>query len=567
MAAEEAGTVDEKKPLVANLEKQHSSSKCKRLLKDKLCFCQDLTTHFGCSLLLLLFAGQHLVKGVENSWVTAGISYIFRDISGVSASQAEVYKMVISMPWAMKPLLGVLSDLVPLCGYHKRPYMFFFTVIGAISLLVVGVFRVSALSVACLLFFVSLQMSAVDLLTEATYAERIRHPDNVRHGPKLISYVWLGIQVGMVFTCLTQGAVIQYMGTRWLYVFSLPFALAVLVFMFMSEEKRVSRSIVTCSMHHHHEPAPGETAKPLSAENRRRIVLISIEIGCVALLLTLLGVIVTNPHTLLLLALALATVVIISFFLAMPPTVAKVSTFFLLNSMFAVSVEGASFYFYTDEANQFKAGPHFTPIFYTTVIGLVGAVFGFGGVLAYQCCMTTWRYRPVLLLTSLILVVTSLTQVVIFKRWNLAMHIPDEVFVVGSDAMLAFVAMMSWMPGTQLLSCLCPPGVEAMMFALLAGSANLGFGFSRIIGASLLKVLHVSPSGAAHEDAQFENLWLAQLICCFMPLLSVASLPLIPNAKQTENIYVDWGHRDRAMCCGGGKSRPRKSSSDSDLEE
>ena len=60
-------------------------------------------------------------------------------------------------------------------------------VIGALALLVVGLFHLSALQVACFLFLVSLQMSAVDLLTEATYAEQIRHPDNVKHGPKLIS--------------------------------------------------------------------------------------------------------------------------------------------------------------------------------------------------------------------------------------------------------------------------------------------------------------------------------------------------------------------------------------------
>ena len=60
-------------------------------------------------------------------------------------------------------------------------------VIGACALMGVGLFQMSALHVACLLFLVSLQMSAVDLLTEATYAEQIRHPDNVKYGPQLIS--------------------------------------------------------------------------------------------------------------------------------------------------------------------------------------------------------------------------------------------------------------------------------------------------------------------------------------------------------------------------------------------
>ena len=275
--------------------------------------------------------------------------------------------------------------------------------------------------------------------------------------------MWGGIQLGLVCTCLTQGAVIQYLGTHWLYVFSFPFALAVIVPGLFHKEKRVSKRLITCALDKSHVPAEGDTAKPLTVQSRRRVVLMSIEIGVVAVLLTLSGVLVSNNNVLLLIALSLALVVVISFFLAMPPVVAKVSTFFLLNSMSAVSVEGASFYFFTDEPKQYKHGPHFSPIFYTTVIGLVSASFGLLGVLAYQGCLTKWRYRPVFLLTSIILIGTSLTQVrhaytythvcanttmhpyaltlfftlatdckftsqvPIFKRWNLLVNIPDEV--------------------------------------------------------------------------------------------------------------------------------------------
>ena len=79
------------------------------------------------------------------------------------------------------------------------------------------------------------------------------------------------------------------------------------------------------------------------------------------------------------------------------------------------------------------------------------------------------------------------------------------------------------------------------------------------------QVLGVSPSGANGEDAQFDNLWLAQLICCFMPLISIAALPLIPHARQTKNIDVDWG-RDNWRLCGTRKGR-RIKAVHSDQEE
>ena len=27
------------------------------------------------------------------------------------------------LPWALKPILGLLSDLFPICGYNKAPYL------------------------------------------------------------------------------------------------------------------------------------------------------------------------------------------------------------------------------------------------------------------------------------------------------------------------------------------------------------------------------------------------------------------------------------------------------------
>ena len=103
-------------------------------------------------------------------------------------------------------------------------------------------------------------------------------------------------------------------------------------------------------------------------------------------------------------------------------------------------------------------------------------------------------------------------------------HPTLQLFIVGSDAMVAFVGMMAWMPGVQLLSCLCPPGVEAMMFALLAGSANLGFGISRIMGAWLLKVTTLSASSLI--------LSVSSLIPCVSSLIP-SVLSLVPSVNTT----------------------------------
>ena len=71
------------------------------------------------------------------------------------------------------------------------------------------------------------------------------------------------------------------------------------------------------------------------------------------------------------------------------------------------------------------------------------------------------------------------------------------------------------------------------MYALLAGSSNLGGNLANYGGAFVLEALGVRPSGAAGESSQFDNLWIASLLSSVLPCIPLLLLPLlIPDAKQ-----------------------------------
>mmetsp|Transcript_41376 Transcript_41376/g.115026 ORF Transcript_41376/g.115026 Transcript_41376/m.115026 type:complete len:122 (-) Transcript_41376:172-537(-) len=96
------------------------------------------------------------------------------------------------------------------------------------------------------------------------------------------------------------------------------------------------------------------------------------------------------------------------------------------------------------------------------------------------------------------------------------------------------------MPQVVILSHMCPKGMEATMFALLAGCANLGNSVSSNCGAMLLHYMGCRPSGAKAESAQFENLWIAATVSTVLPLMAVPVLyRLIPDARQNERLVSD----------------------------
>merc|ERR1719221_1838449 len=123
-------------------------------------------------------------------------------------------------------------------------------------------------------------------------------------------------------------------------------------------------------------------------------------------------------------------------------------------------------------------------------------------------------------------------DVIFFARLNVRVGIPDHVFVMGTGAFASVIGQWMWMPSVVILSQLCPEGMEATMYALLAGCHNLGNTIASNCGALLLEWLGCQPGGNPGESDQFKNLWIGSVVSTVLPMLTLALMPwLIPNAR------------------------------------
>lgn len=228
-----------------------------------------------------------------------------------------------------------------------------------------------------------------------------------------------------------------------------------------------------------------------------------------------------------------------AFHLVLRPEIARINTFFVLQSTLSIGINGATFYFYTDKPEQFPEGPHFSTWFFTTTLGLVSAGMSLFGLATYNRYMKGWTYRGLLLFCNIVATLLSLLDVVMYTRLNLWLGIPDVAFVLGSSVSTVVIRQWQWMPGMVIMSQLCPTGMEATMFALLAGCSNIGNTIGDYAGAYVLEAFHVHPTGAAGEGAQFENLWKASVIATLLPAITILMIPyMIPQAKQTDKLLL-----------------------------
>mmetsp|Transcript_41375 Transcript_41375/g.115018 ORF Transcript_41375/g.115018 Transcript_41375/m.115018 type:complete len:556 (-) Transcript_41375:219-1886(-) len=497
---------------------------------DIFCWLRSLRDSFGYKLLYMLFVVQHCQKGFANTWTDQAEPYLYKTYN-VPAPSVQIYSSVTMLPWAMKPIIGLVSDVLPLAGYKKAPYMLSTSLACAGACLALALLPQPALpiiSVVVCLVLLNLQFSTCDLLSEAKYAEKIRHaPDR---GPALLTFVWFGLQVGGLAAALTSGWAIHAFGPKIPYAVVAVPALAVTVPVamgFMEEQ--------WCS------PEEVRAIRQRYWQQGEACVLCFLMLGS-GVTLALCGIFFHNPLVNGIAAMVVAVVVLTGFSLVLSPVIAKFNAFSLIQGALSLSTRGASFYFYTDTPEQYPEGPHFSEFFYNSVMGTLGSVCSLVGIFCYQRYMSTWKYRNLIIATNIMVSLLHLVDVMMFARINVKIGIPDHAFVLGGSMLQSVIGQWQWMPQVVILSYLCPKGMEATMYALLAGCHNMGNTIASNAGALLLRELGVQPRGEPGESRQFELLWVAATVSTILPLVAILVLyKLIPDARQNERI-VDAAH-------------------------
>jgi folate/biopterin transporter len=508
--------------------KQHRSfAEQANFVVNSLLWLARLKNEYGQRLLLLLFASQHLIKGVVQQFQTSSVMWLLREYR-VDGPQMQVFVSMANSAWALKPLIGMVSDLVPIYGYRKAPYIVITACIGVGSALTIGVSTRATVTVggivACL-FGIQLQTSTTDLLTEATYSEHIQ--ERPAMGPDLISYVWGGITIGNMVAISMVSFLIVNFGPREVFLACI-IPCAAIVYPTL---KNYFGEVVY-------------TRRQLSrvrAEfiKQREVLFLCVLMTLLTLLLTFVGASSASMELRFYVGIGIMIMLIPSFNLLLRPEIAQVNTFFMLQAALSMNIQGASFYFYTDDADQYPEGPHFSPWFYTSTLGFVSSIMSLLGLAVYTNYMKNWTYRSLLLFSNITLTLLSLLDVLMFLRMPKVWGIPDKFFVMGSSVSYVVIKQWQWMPGVVITSQLCPTGMEATIFALLAGCMNLGTQVADYSGAYLLENLGVHPSGAVGESDQFKNLWKASLCATLLPALTILLIPvLMPNARQTETLLM-----------------------------
>ncbi|XP_055960420.1 probable folate-biopterin transporter 2 [Mercurialis annua] len=387
-------------------------------------------THW--SLVFGVVAVYGISQGLGGAFSRVGTDYYMKDVQKVQPSESQIYQGIISIPWLVKPIWGLLTDVLPVLGYRRRPYFIFAGLLGVVSMLLLSLHKNLHLVFALLsLTAGSAGVAIADVTIDACVAQNSNtHP---LLAPDMQSLCTLSSSIGALLGYSISGVFVHLIGSKGVFgLLTIPAGLVFLVGSMVDEPVMLNFDY-------------------------RQVNQKFVDAGK------------TMWSTL-------------KF-----PDVWRPCLYMYLSFALSVNIHEGMFYWYTDS----KGGPSFSQ----EMVGFIFSVGSVGSLLAaiiYQNVLKDYPFRDVLFWSQLLLGLSGMLDLIVVLRLNLKMGIPDYVLIVIDECVFRMVVNLKWMPLLVLSSRLCPPGIEGTFFALLMSIDNLGLLTSSWGGGILLHLLNVT---------------------------------------------------------------------------
>jgi len=173
---------------------------------------EELHWSFFFGVIIVYGVSQGLGKGLSK----VSTQYYFKDEQKIQPSQAQIYVGLIQIPWIIKPLWGLLTDVVPVLGYRRRPYFILAGFLAMISMMVLWLHTNLhlALALSCLVAG-SAGVAIADVTIDACVTQcSISHPTLAADMQSLCG---LCSSIGSLVGFSLSGVLVHLVGSKGVY--------------------------------------------------------------------------------------------------------------------------------------------------------------------------------------------------------------------------------------------------------------------------------------------------------------------------------------------------------------
>ncbi|BAY16583.1 Biopterin transport-related protein BT1 [Anabaenopsis circularis NIES-21] len=415
---------------------------------------------------LIAILSVYFVQGILGL-ARLAVSFFLKDELLLSPAEVSAMLGVVAIPWMIKPLFGFMSDGLPIFGYRRRPYLILSGILGAIAWVSMATIVHSSWAATMAIALSSLAIAVSDVIVDSLVVERARVESQADAG-SLQSLCWGATAFGGLVTAYFSGMLLEHFTTRTIFLITATFPLIVSGVAWLIAESPVNKD--TNDTHN---------ANSLSIKHQLQQLRQAVSQKTIWLPAAFVFILQATP-----------------------------------------TAESAFFYFSTNEL-------HFEPEFLGRV-RLVTSLASLCGIWIFQRFLKSVPFRIIFGWSTVISAVLGMTMLLLVTHTNRALGIDDRWFSLGDSLILTVMGQIAYMPVLVLAARLCPPGVEATLFALLMSVFNLAGMVSYEVGAIIMHWLGIT-------ESNFDSLWILVIITNLSTLLPLAFLQWLPkDDTQTE---------------------------------
>lgn len=435
-------------------------------------------------------------------------TFLLKDELHLGPAELSALTGLFVLPWTIKPLYGFLSDGFPLFGYKRRSYLVLAGLLGCFAFTALGqnfwgVFgsseEPSALMIQATVASLLISSGCIafsDVVADGIVVQKTRDSNDPALAGGLQSLCWGSASLGALLSAYYSGSLLEVMKPQGVFGLTaiLPFIVAGISLLI--DEQPATAAVVATN---------GDAAALTTSSTDGSKELVQAD----------------NNSDLDQDGDGIQGQVQALWEAIKQPSIWKPTLFLFLWQSTPTS-DGAFLFFMTDELGF---GPEFLGR-----VRLVTAAAGLAGVWVYNSFLKTVAIKDILFWSSIASFPLGMSTLLLITHANRALGIPDAAFVFGDDVALAILGQIAFLPTLVLAARLCPPGVEAVLFATLMSVFNGAGTVGTEIGAVLTKWLGVT-------ESNFDNLGLLTIICnvsSLYPLVFIGWLDEVGSASESD---------------------------------
>ncbi len=390
----------------------------------------------------------------------AGVAttFYFKDDLQLSIQQVQILGSIAIIPWSVKPIYGLVSDIRPVFGLRRKPYLFLAGLLGAAGYFSMATWVSGFWGAAVSSVISAMGFALADVIVDGIVAEKSK---SQKEAGKLQSICRGALLAGALIVSYASGVLVESIGAR--NVFFITGALPLFTTIF---------SLIVLE-----GPIPDTT---FSLRNVWR-----------------------------------------QFRAALTPTLLW-SALFLFIWRSTPTTGSAFSYYLIDELG-------FTPEFFGR-LAFVSYVTGIIGVVVFRKFLLKIPLRTMFFWLMVASVVLSIPSIGLVYKWYEVLGVSPQFFAMADTLISGMLFELGFLPLLVLVARVCPKGIEATMFAVLASLMNIGLSVSDLGGAALTNYFGVH-SATETIPADYSHLHIVMWIAILSSFLPLPLLPFLPDTR------------------------------------